>query len=73
MATHSSIIAWRIPVDRGLPPMGSQSWTQLSNQAHSSSTQEEIIVPTSWAVLGTTLLLHVRHVKEHYTHSTCSV
>ena len=34
MATHSSILAWRIPMDRGdwrVQSMGSQGWTQLSN------------------------------------------
>ena len=34
MATHSSILAWKIPwmVEPGrLQSMGSQSWTQLSN------------------------------------------
>ena len=34
MATHSSILAWRIPwkeEPRRLQSMGSQSWTQLSN------------------------------------------
>ena len=34
MATHSSILAWRIPWTEepgGLQSMGLQSWTQLSN------------------------------------------
>ena len=34
MATHSSILAWRIPLIEepgGLQSMGSQSWTQLSD------------------------------------------
>ena len=34
MATHSSILAWRISWTEqpgGLQSMGSQSWTQLSN------------------------------------------
>jgi len=32
MATHSSILAWRIPMGRGAwQAMGSQSWTCLSN------------------------------------------
>ena len=37
MATHSSILAWRIPWTEepgGLQSMGSQSWTQLSAWAH---------------------------------------
>ena len=37
MATHSSILAWRIPWTEepsGLEFMGLQSWTQLSNSAH---------------------------------------
>ena len=36
MATHSSILAWRIPWTEepgGLQSMGSQSWTQL-NDSH---------------------------------------
>ena len=35
MATHSSILAWRIPMDReawGLQSTELQSWTQLSMQ-----------------------------------------
>ena len=38
MATYSSILAWRIPWTEepgGLQSMGSQSWTQRSEQAHS--------------------------------------
>ena len=35
MATHSSILAWRIPMDRGawwaIVPGVSKSWTQLSD------------------------------------------
>ena len=34
IATHTSILAWEIPwteEPRGLPSMGSQSWTQLSD------------------------------------------
>ena len=35
MATHSSILAWRIPMDEGAwratQSMGFQSWTQLSD------------------------------------------
>ena len=33
MATYSSILAWRIPTDRGAwwaKPVGSQTWTRLS-------------------------------------------
>ena len=40
MATHSSILAWRIPMDRGAwwaTVHGvTKSWTQLSNQAQHS-------------------------------------
>ena len=39
MATHSSILAWRIPgrgEPGGLPSMGSQSWTQLKRLSSSS-------------------------------------
>ena len=38
IATHSSILAWKIPwtEERGrLQSMGSQSWTRLSNFTHS--------------------------------------
>ena len=40
MATHSSVLAWRIPgtgVPGGLPSMGSQSWTRLKRLSSSSS------------------------------------
>ena len=40
MATHSSILTWRIPMDRGACRATVQgvtkSWTQLSNQAEHS-------------------------------------
>ena len=46
MATHSSFLAWRIPVDRGAwwaTVHGvAKSWTQLSDSAqHSSNKSEE--------------------------------
>ena len=40
MATHSSVLAWRIPgtgEPDGLPSMGSQSWTRLTQLRSSSS------------------------------------
>ena len=40
MATHSSVLAWRIPGTggpSGLPSMGSQSWTQLKRLSSSSN------------------------------------
>ena len=40
VATHSSVLAWRIPgtgEPGGLPSMGSQSWTQLKWLSSSSS------------------------------------
>ena len=40
MATHSSVPAWRIPgmwEPGGLPPVGSHSWTQLTQLSSSSS------------------------------------
>ena len=40
MATHSSILAWRIPMDRGAwwaTAHGSQSQTQLSDRAQHST------------------------------------
>ena len=39
IATGSSILAWEIPWTEkpgGLQSMGSQSWTQLSRQAHTT-------------------------------------
>ena len=39
MATHSSVLAWRIPGTGdpgGLPSMGSQSWTRLKQLSSSS-------------------------------------
>ena len=43
MATHSSVLAWRIPGTRGpggLPSMGSQSRTRLKRLSSSSSSRE---------------------------------
>ena len=41
MATHSSILAWRIPMDRrawqGIVHRVAKSWTQLNNLAHTHS------------------------------------
>ena len=31
MATHSNILAWRIPMDREASPWGAKSQTRLSN------------------------------------------
>ena len=45
MATHSSILAWRIPGTEepsGLPSMGSQSWTRLKRLSSSSSSSMKI-------------------------------
>ena len=42
MATHSSVLAWRIPGTRepgGLPSIGSQSWTRLKRLSSSSSSR----------------------------------
>ena len=39
MATHSSVLAWRIPgtgEPGGLPSMGSQSWTRLKRLSSSN-------------------------------------
>ena len=44
-ATHSSVLAWRIPgmgEPSGLPSMGSQSWTRLKQLGGSSSSSSEI-------------------------------
>ena len=49
MTTHSSILAWRIPDTEkpgGLQSMGLQkSWTQLSNQAHTSNAGGPVLSP----------------------------
>ena len=40
METHSSVLDWRIPgmgEPGGLPPMGSHSWTQLTQLSSGSS------------------------------------
>ena len=44
MATHSSILAWRIPEmaePGGLPSMGSQSWTRLKRLSVAYAVQHE--------------------------------
>ena len=44
MATHSSVLPWRILMDRGawrLQSMGSQSWTRLSDCVQ---TQKESVI-----------------------------
>ena len=49
MATHSSVLAWRIPgmwEPGGLPSMGSQSWTRLSDLAATYSRKLETYVHT---------------------------
>ena len=57
MATHSSILAWRIPMDKGAWRATAhgvtKSWTRLSNQ-----TQHK-------ASLGATLLATLVFLKEH--------
>ena len=43
MATHSSVLAWRIPGTEepgGLPSMGSQSWTRLKRLSMHACTGE---------------------------------
>ena len=46
MATHSSILAWRIPMDRGTwgttVHVVAKSWTQLSDWAHTSLTKGKV-------------------------------
>ena len=45
MATHSDILAWRIPWTEepgGLQSMGSQSWTRLSDSAHSTQSWDRV-------------------------------
>ena len=46
MATHSSILAWRIPWTEepgGLQSMGSQSWTRLSDHARHSTLPQRLV------------------------------
>ena len=45
MATHSSVLAWRIPgtgEPGGLPSMGLQSWTQLKRLSSNSSSSRYV-------------------------------
>ena len=48
MATHSSILAWRIPIDRGawgtMVHRVAQSWTQLKQLSMHASTQKYSIL-----------------------------
>ena len=56
MATHSSILAWRIPGTEkpgGLPPMGSQSWTGLKRLSSSSSSSRFLVAVWNLPYLGT--------------------
>ena len=39
MATHSNILAWRIPTDKGAWHMASKSQTQLSGEAHAKKSR----------------------------------
>ena len=54
MATHSSVIAWRIPgtgEPGGLPSMGLQSWTRLKRLSSSSSIIIIIIIIIADAII----------------------
>ena len=54
MATHSSVLAWRIPgtgEPGGLPSMGSQSWTWLKRL--SSSSRRRIEFKHTWGQVQT--------------------
>ena len=63
MATHSNVLAWRIPgtgEPGGLPSMGSQSQTRLKRLSSSSSSEYEVVPEPSYFVfvsltLGTML------------------
>ena len=49
MATHSSMLAWRIPWTEepgGLPSMGSQSWSQLKRLSSSSNNHLRKVLKT---------------------------
>ena len=53
MATHSSILSWRIPGTEepgGLPSMGSQTQTRLMRLSSSSSIQEGRVNPGQCAI-----------------------
>ena len=39
MATHSNILAWRIPTDKGAWHVTSKSQTQLSGEAHTKKSR----------------------------------
>ena len=60
MATHSSILAWRIPWSEepgGLQSIGSHSWTQLSDWAHTYSLYESNMKCGPWTGASYHLLL----------------
>ena len=54
MATHSSILAWRIPMDRGVwwaTARGTaKSWTLLSDQAQHSTAQHIKVYVKVWMI-----------------------
>ena len=55
MATHSSILAWRIPWAEdpgGLQSMGSQSWTQLSDQHTQTHLLLHSAISRGWPTLS---------------------
>ena len=74
MATHSSVLAWRIPgtgEPGGLPSMGSQSRTRLKRLSSTSKEGEEVdldpcFAPDFWYNFrkSTCLLAHVSRLLE---------
>ena len=68
MATHSSILAWRIPKDRGIwwatVQRATNSRTRLSDLAHTQAPQiTQLVLPGSLLVIGQMFNIFVK-----YTH-----
>ena len=63
MATHSSILAWEIPWQRGLvgySPTGRKSWTWLSDQTTTIVTNKKLeIFIKGGTVIGLTLVTKI--------------
>ena len=52
MATHSSILAWRIPMDKGACRATvhgvAKSWTQLATKHNTAPREHKVIWPLKW-------------------------
>ena len=71
MATHSSVLAWRIPVTAvpgGLPSLGSQSRTRLKRLSSSSSSRGHFLVPEGISAPGSSHVLFALALLEISSH-----